>query len=319
MLINPYCSNRGWLFEDFKEAFGAMRMSAPWRHEDGEYMEPIIVKPSDDPLPDADAWICIRTDELGRSPDLSRTVVQVHDFWEHPEFPKETGAIFYVHEHQIDTTKRELRAYGMLENSLIPFQTMPIGARSAFKLRTSMPEHFTVGWTGRNMIYKGQNIKRPHLLREALERLWEDKVDVRCICLSPDEPLGPSVEYWKPDRGPSRTPSLEQLQKFYESIDMLVVTSLPEPGPLSIFEALRCGVPVILPTRHAEPLWEERLLTAGRVEVCTMPGMLPFALKRFDRESHFDRRLTRRNAMPYLQEDWIEANVQLAVEVAHGG
>jgi glycosyltransferase involved in cell wall biosynthesis len=35
------------------------------------------------------------------------------------------------------------------------------------------------------------------------------------------------------------------MQDFYDGIDLLVCTSLSEGGPLPVFEAMACGVPVI--------------------------------------------------------------------------
>jgi glycosyltransferase involved in cell wall biosynthesis len=35
------------------------------------------------------------------------------------------------------------------------------------------------------------------------------------------------------------------MQEFYDSIDLLICTSSTEGGPLGVFEAIACGVPVI--------------------------------------------------------------------------
>ena len=37
----------------------------------------------------------------------------------------------------------------------------------------------------------------------------------------------------------------DTMQRFYDAIDMLVCTSSSEGGPLPVFEAMACGVPVI--------------------------------------------------------------------------
>ena len=297
MLINAYAADRGWLFEDLKEAFGAF---------DG--LEGVEVRGTNDPLPNADAWICIRTDEMGRSPDPLRTVVQIHDFWPHEDlFGLEVGALSRVHSGQIP---------GLGHTKSL---TLPIGARRAFRLRSSMPDQFTVGWVGRDM--RGPyrtSVKRPAILGEALAELRGDGFDVRCIALTQDSATAADLgatEIWTPRM--RRTATLDQLQSFYHAIDALVVTSPPEPGPLSIFEALRCGVPVILPIGHLTAGEEDRLLIAGAIETCSMPSwMLAYVLKRFDREAHFKRREQIRDSMQHFQEDWISANVELAVELA---
>lgn len=43
----------------------------------------------------------------------------------------------------------------------------------------------------------------------------------------------------------NRDYTYETMQTFYDSVDMLVCTSISEGGPLPVFEAIACGVPVI--------------------------------------------------------------------------
>lgn len=62
MKINVYCRNLGWLFEDLKQNIAKHGAIA-----------------SETPLPDMDAYICIRTKESALSPKSEKTVVQVHD------------------------------------------------------------------------------------------------------------------------------------------------------------------------------------------------------------------------------------------------
>ncbi len=293
--INVYASNLGWLFEDLLEAFALYPL------ESGAGID---VTASDRPRRGADAWICLRTDELSRSPDPSRTVVQVHDFWERDLGGASIGALSLVHDHQLDTVRNW--------NSSREPMVLPIGARRAFKLREAMPERFTVGWVGRNVIRFGESIKRPHLLRDAIEELFRDGVDVRTIALTPNASLGPRAEIWVPDRGPNRTPSFEQLQKLYHSIDVLVVTSKPEPGPLSIFEALRCGVPVVVMKDGPRPP-----LDTGWSPTWPVSGLGEYLRELSEESSRSWADAAKfRASMPYLQEDWIAANVRLAVEVA---
>jgi glycosyltransferase involved in cell wall biosynthesis len=61
-MINVYCKDKGWLFEDLKQLIASYGAVA-----------------SEKPLKDADAWICIRSRELVLSPNTRKTVCQVHD------------------------------------------------------------------------------------------------------------------------------------------------------------------------------------------------------------------------------------------------
>src|SRR4030095_11948124 len=65
--INVYAQNKAWLFEDLKHHF---RNLSPAGESE------III--SDSPLPGADAWVCLRTNEGDASPDLGRTAIFVH-------------------------------------------------------------------------------------------------------------------------------------------------------------------------------------------------------------------------------------------------
>ena len=64
--VNVYCLDKGWLFNDLKEQFRLAGCST-----------------STSPLKNSDAWICIRSSEMRISPDITRTIVQVHNMEPH--------------------------------------------------------------------------------------------------------------------------------------------------------------------------------------------------------------------------------------------
>ena len=60
-----------WLFGDLKLGFPKHQLPG------------LRVIATETPVPDADAWIYIRTSEAASSPDLERTVVCIHDLYQH--------------------------------------------------------------------------------------------------------------------------------------------------------------------------------------------------------------------------------------------
>lgn len=103
MLVNVFCKNKGWLFEDLKQHMARHGAVA-----------------SDTPMTDADAWICLRDTEAHTVPDRSRTLVQCHHMndFNHVDY----GMVSFCHPAQ----ERQYRAmHGDRQQSF----TLPIGAR----------------------------------------------------------------------------------------------------------------------------------------------------------------------------------------------
>ena len=266
MIINVYCRNFGWLFEDLKWAIASVA-------------DDVIA--SEDPLPEADAWICIRTDEAHHCPDPARCVVQVHDFYTHSPLTR-YGAVSLVHPAQRETCQ-----------SADQVHVQPIGARRLFTLRESMPERFTVGWVGRDVTHQGRHIKRPQLFVDAVLEARRQGCDVVAEGRSAGHPGGRA----------------ESLRDFYHSIDALVVTCEPEPGPLSIYEALACGVPVIsTKTGALDNLagnkWGYESAPEHLADAITDAGEC--------RSQNFARRAEIRASVTHWQDDWCRAQVELA-------
>lgn len=229
-MINAYCESLGWLFDDLREHFDSTTVAVG----------------SDAPLNDADAWICIRSWEANKSPNIARTVVQIHAMEPRlitgngrvtADDLSEAGAFSYVHPEQ----PKILRAMGVdiAKQSLI----MPIGAGELFLPRGSMPEIFSVGWIGRDT---GPN-KDLDLFVSAIRRLasWHR---CRVVLLGANleraaERLAPEVYRLEYHARPAVT--WRTYPAIYRSLDAVVITSRSEAGPLPLFEALASGVPVV--------------------------------------------------------------------------
>lgn len=231
-MINAYCRSLAtpWLFDDLRG-----------------HLSSAGAVPSEEPLPDADAWICIRSQELGKSPDLSRTVVQLHSLaWQHhedPELLRRVGGIVATHPDQLERA----RANGVDVDSKAVL-LRPIGALRQFTLRESMPDVFTAGWVGRPIRWEGRDIKRLHLFVDAVTEVHRQGIPIRAMLVGERlheaegalRKAGVAVEYHARETTP-----IEAYPALYHQMDVCVVTAEREPGPLCIYEALACGVPVI--------------------------------------------------------------------------
>lgn len=332
MIVNVYAAPWGWLFSDLRAELARVDLSDKCVCTPGNRCRwHVEVVESDEPLPDADAWICIRTDEAGKCPDLSRCVVQVHDYREH-DIPM-PAVVQYINDeqHDIDWHRAETSP------QMASCWTGAIGPRSGFRVRESMPERATIGWCGRDVVYRSRHIKRPELFVEVVRELRAAGVEVD-VEIYGDK----SMERYAKDCGlhevwanfklvgtqdamsmtagcslRAGSRSVASLQSFYHSIDVLVSTTEPEPGPLSIYEALACGVPVVsTPTGAAEEVGYNSgcFVTSDDLE----PWEATAAIVD-ERAGWFSRRHEFGQSVAHLsQEAWARRSVELAVEVANG-
>ena len=130
-MINVFCENKGWLFEDLKSEiakFGAVS---------SEY-----------PLKDAKAWICIRSSEAYKIPDKSRALVQVHDVKN--KTPEGYGLYSFVH----DCQRRQSGLNGFVQ---------PIGSRDI--PYDDLPDKPTIGFFCREY----GNLKRSRMFYDAVK------------------------------------------------------------------------------------------------------------------------------------------------------
>lgn len=205
-IINVYCHNKGWLFEDLKQLIASQGAVA-----------------SEQPLPDADAWICIRDIEAYKSPDPLRTLVQCHHMQEIDSKPY--GVISFTHRCQAENY-----------HGLSPWFIQPIGSREDVKLGV-MPETPTLGGFFRGGPSKGL-------------KLWEEAVKIARKHMDFDVLLIgerlESIAYL--GKYESRPAGVED----YKRITALLTTSESQNIPLSAFEALAAGRAVISTPRQWE-------------------------------------------------------------------
>ena len=307
LTINVVARNRGWLFEDLKRHFTAAT--------EGEYR----VVASERPVRAADRWIFLRTHEAAASPDPRRTLVQIHDLFDHGLYRPgkaryraihRSGAIVLTHPDE----RGILDANGLsIEDRKVLCR--PLGALSAFSLREELPEPFTIGWVGRPVVHRGRDLKRVGWLVDAVRRAELDTGSLRVLLVGERleetaqalEQAGIATRYHHRRKTP-----IEQYPELYRQLDVLVVTSLLAAGPNSLFEALATGVPVVS-TRVG---WALELLRPGETgylvdSVDELAGRLTDLQS--DREAWFNRRETIRKSLGgYTLESWVSENLATA-------
>jgi glycosyltransferase involved in cell wall biosynthesis len=296
VLTNVYAENLGWLFEDLKRHFGRM--------------EGVAV--SDRPLPDAGAWVALRTREAGVSPDLGRTAVCLHDLFDEEGMYQPggsrggvhgAGALVLCHPEQ----RRILAASGVpLEGR--PILERPLGALSAFRPRErprQVPRSFTVGWVGRN-----HPRKRLPWFVEAVRDLG---APVRAVLLG--EGLEEAAGALRAagiacDHCSRETHPISEYPRVYQDLDCVVITGTTEAGPLPLFEALASGVPVVSTPVGWAPFFE-----GIGVRIAESPAGITAHLEelRPTREEMFARRLEiAAQVAPWTLEGWLADVLEVA-------
>lgn len=233
--VNVYARDLGWLFEDLKGHFARLRIPG------------IAVAASDAPLDDADAWVVLRAAEAATAPDPARTVVCLHDLYDHPALyapdgirggVHAAGALAFSHPHQ----RRLLIDAGVkLERKRL--LERPLGALSIFTPRAELPEKFCIGWVGRN-----DWRKRVEWIAEIAARLELDRSGFTILLLGHDlDDVAESVRSLgiECDLVAKEPGMIDEYPALYARMDCLCITSITEAGPLTLFEALATGLPVV--------------------------------------------------------------------------
>jgi glycosyltransferase involved in cell wall biosynthesis len=205
-LINVYCENKGWLFEDLKQLIAAQGAVA-----------------SDMPLPDADAYICIRTRNAELSPKPEKTVVQIHDM--DCFLGDKYGAISFVHEEQAKLWRKK----GFRGR----YFTLPIGSRDI--PYAPRPQRPTLGYFCREVGDKKRSEFFAQVVKAAKKRM---DFDVLMIGENLDsiKNIGKYIER-------------AAVPADYARITAFMTTSVSPMVPLSAYEALAAGRPVVTTPR----------------------------------------------------------------------
>ena len=300
-----------WLFGDLRRGFQSTRV------------EGVEVMPTETPVQNADGWIFIRTGEAANSPDASRTVVCVHDLYDHDGMygpgqsrrdALQARGVVLCHPRQ----RQILEDAGIdLSRSLV--LERPLGALRKFTVRTSYDDgQFRAGWVGREHARK-----RTTWFAEAMQCFAAGKTDVAAVLIGKElEPLcrrlrgnGISCEYF--DRTYT---SIRDYPALYQQLDCVVITSSTEAGPLPLFEALATGVPVV-----STPVgWAPHLARKA-------PGFVFLADSPEGIAAHLETIRSRRAEMfasrfqiaatveDYHLDDWFQEVLQLAAALARNG
>ncbi len=309
-VINVVARNRGWLFEDLKKHF--LSAATP----------SVTIRVSEKAFPGADSWIYLRTSEAKFSPDLSRTVVQIHDMFNGEEYRPGGSRHCVDHCGAIVLTHPEQKKL-LLNNGIYPenkrLLEKPVGASSYCRLRTQMSEPFTVAWIGRPTLYEKQEIKRVNWFVEAVRKIT---LPIRVVFVGEklEKEFGivkkagiDSVYYTRSKY------SVEHYPKIYRDFDCVVVTAANTSRQSSMFEALASGVPVIAtPTAWADQYIENNkngylVNTVNEIVVAINQIYI-------NKQSWFDRRVAIRNSVEECTlESWIRENIQLAMQLTGKG
>ena len=328
-LVNVVAADYGWLFADLQKRFAAT-----------ERKDAKVVS-TQAPISHADAYIFLRAREAVKSPDPARTVIQMHDFFGDKNGRLTlTGPSFawsLVHPAQKDILKR---VFGELPAKVM---TMPIGAPVAFRPRKStiLPRShgMRVLWTGRDVGPKGV----PFLVQtvDALQKtgpvevvLLGEKLE-RIDSLLREKGHSVLVLHKGPLTDMARhMVAFEDYPSIYTDSDCLLITSESEAGPLVLFEALSCGLPVV--SRTKGELEQDGI--PGRVTESVVghsaqlikPGFNGFladspeemaacvhAIHR-DKDAWKRRRETIAKSQPYKLEHWISSQIAFALSLTEG-
>lgn len=201
-VINVYCRSLGWLFDDLKGLIASCGAI-----------------PSETPIPNADAYICIRTTEFNKSPRPEKTLVQIHSLEEYDL--RGAGIISYCHPEQWRMNRAK--------NHKIPYFIQPIGSRDIPV--TPLPENPTVGAFFREVNKNGKPLKGSALFAEAVE-IARREMDFDVLLIGDNlEKIAHLGTYEKRGAEP----------KDYSRITALMTTSTSKAVPLSAYEALAAG------------------------------------------------------------------------------
>jgi len=236
-ILNVYAKSSAspWLFDDLKAHFEKLNLVG------------VHITATESPDVNANVWIAMRTSEASLSPDLERTVACIHDLYHHDgmydpggdrAIVKKVKGLVLSHPYQRDILSRSGISISNKE-----CLERPLGALSAFSPGDEMPKKFTIAWVGKNYWRK-----RIDWFIEALEglELAKDQFQIMLLGMDVEAPaqqlrsLGFDCVYYSKSEYP-----IETYPDLYRKMSCLVITGITEAGPLTLFESLASGNPVI--------------------------------------------------------------------------
>lgn len=264
--INCYLKKQGQLFNDIQNWF-----------------EKCNVIVSRDPLTDVNFWICIRPDEAYLSPDITKTIVQVHDCYEHDiELCSKSKCVIFTHPIQFYLWKLK----GFTGN----YKIIPIGTRKNVQPFDTMPARPTVGFfTRENKHLEKQTPLFKKIVLEARKKL---DFDVLLI----GHKLGHISDIGTYEE---RAANISD----YSRVDALFSSSISPGIPLSVYEALAAGKPVITTSRWF--LFSNELI----YQSINDNDLLSNFLYVLENREYFHQNRNKFCTSPFVLEDWVEKNI----------
>jgi glycosyltransferase involved in cell wall biosynthesis len=117
-------------------------------------------------------------------------------------------------------------------------------------------------------------------------------------------------------RAPSSPFQALDYRALYHQTDVLAITSETEAGPLPLFEAMACGVPVV----STDVGWATRMITTplcGNVCPANAAALqVDLVSIGMNRAHYFKHRVSVRDRQPWRLEGWITENIELAERIA---
>lgn len=295
-----------WVFEDLKRHFARAGFGG------------VEVLTSTEPLTDADVWVSISPSQAISSPDLKRTVVCIHDVYEHAGIytpqgdrnaVRRAGALVFAHPLQ----RRILKEAGIsLEGVLV--HEGPLGALSIFTVRGEETPRFSAGWVGR---HDTMGRKRCDWFVEALTGLDPERERPRAVLVGRD--LGGHAGRLRAGgvtclHYPRESHPIAEYPRLYRQMDCLVITSSTEAGPLPLFEALATGLPVVSTPVGWAPHFAAK--HPRYVRLAESPAEIAEHLRRLESERaqlFEEREEIAALVADYRLENWLRAVLGLAV------
>ena len=308
--INVYAQNKAWLFEDLKHHF--RNLSSAGESE-------III--SDSPLPGADAWVCLRTNEGDASPDLGRTAICVHDLFcdggmygpaGSRKSVRHAGALILCHPDQTELLIRQ----GVAIDGR-PVLERPLGALKIFSPREENPPTFRIGWVGRNHVRK-----RLDWFTEAVTSFDLPTKEFEVVLIGEGldgaasilNSIGIRCSYFDRSRyGIAAYPNL------YKRLHCLVITSSTEAGPLPLFEALATGLAVVSTPVGWAPHFAQGFPRYVRLANSVNEIKLHLLKLHADKDAIYsERMMIARLVSEWSLDDWFREVISLARSLAVG-
>ena len=176
----------------------------------------------------------------------------------------------------------------------------------------------TVGWVGRDIVRAGRHVKRPQLFVDAVQTIRTRGIPVVARMYGGQDlvPYASALSRL-PNGGHASSflvegdRSVASLQAFYASLDCLVVTCESEPGPLTIYEALACGVPVVTTATGAADACGDAVRVASEERLASKTRKVLKRRRRLFR----DRGTLAAAVSAFSHEAWAAASVRLAMEL----